>query len=113
MPQAKANHTPITSVSPFHNLSLGEIVDQLGHAKAEVAAAKEREEALRLELIDRGATEAEGALFRATVSEAPRWTLDPERIREEMGAAWCDARSKIGTCTTVRISARKGLARAA
>src|SRR5579864_7881073 len=113
MPQAKANHTPITPVSPFHNLSLGEIVDQLGHAKAEVADAEAREDALRAELIARGAIEAEGVLFRATVSEAVRWSLDAQRIREEMGAAWCDARSKITATTTVRVCSRKGLARAA
>jgi hypothetical protein len=108
MPQA-SGHSTSTVLSPFHNLSLGELVDQLGHAKAEAAGIKAREEALKAELTARGVTEAEGALFRATVSEAARWTLDAAVIREEMGEAWCDKRSKVTATTTVRVSARKGV----
>jgi len=64
-------------------------------------------------LIARGLPEAEGALFRATVSQSARWTLDVERVMAEMGDGWCDARSKVAAVTTVRISARTGARRAA
>lgn len=37
VPKATAD---LISVTPLHNLSLGEIVDQLGHAKAAAADAK-------------------------------------------------------------------------
>jgi hypothetical protein len=113
MPKATSHLTPIPSISPLHNLSAGDLVDQLGAIKAEAADIKAREEALRAELIARGVSEAEGALFRATISEGTRWTLDAERIRDEMGEAWCTAHSKVGTATTVRVSARTGTRKAA
>lgn len=77
MPKAAANLTPVLPVSLFHNLSLGELVDQLGHAKA------------------------------------TRWTLDADRVKAEMGEAWCNARSKVSAITTVRVSARTGIKKAA
>jgi hypothetical protein len=106
MPKAAADHTPIAFVSPLHNLALGEIVDRLGHVKAEAAEIKAREDTLKAELIARGISSAEGALFRAALSEATRWTLDVERVRREMGEGWCLARSKVAAVTTVRVSAR-------
>jgi hypothetical protein len=107
MPKAISH---LTRVSLFHNLSIGELVDQLGHVKAEAAEIKAREDALRAELIAREVTEAEGLLFRATVSEATRWTLDSEAVKAEMGHAWYQARCNIGACVTVRISSRIGVA---
>jgi hypothetical protein len=95
-----------TALSPFHNLSLGELVDALGHVKAEAAEIKAREDSLKAELIARGVPEADGMLFRATISESTRWTLDVTAIREEMGEAWCDKRSKVSRSTSVRICAR-------
>jgi len=106
---AKANVHSTSTLSIFDNLSIGELVDQLGHAKAEAAEIKAREEALKAALIAKGITEAEGVLFRATVSEALRETLDAEKIKEEMGPSWCSAHSKIGIVTTVRVNARKGV----
>ena len=108
MPKAIVNSTSFVSI--FDNLSIGELVDQLGHAKAEAAEIKAREDALKAALIAKGITEAEGVLFRATVSEALRETLDAEKIKEEMGPSWCSAHSKIGIVTTVRVNARKGIA---
>jgi hypothetical protein len=99
----------LTTVSPFHNLSIGEIIDHLGHAKAEAAEIKTREDALKAELIARGISEAEGMLFRVTVTEAARWTLDTDRVKAEMGAPWYEARCKVGMSTTVRVSTRRGV----
>ena len=110
MPKAAAHST---TVSFFHNLTTGELVDQLGHAKAEAAEIKAREDALKAELIARGIDEAEGILFRGTVTAATRWTLDAEAVRAEMGESWCTARSKVSPVTTVRVSARIGTRRAA
>ena len=62
-----------TSVSIFDNLLIGELVDQLGHAKAEAAEIKAREDALKAALIGCGVTDAEGVPF-------PRHSLgSPER----------------------------------
>jgi hypothetical protein len=84
-----------TTPTIFHNLSVGE---------------QAREDALKAALIAKGITEAEGFLFRATVSEALRETLDSDKIREEMGPSWCSLHSKIAVVTTVRVNARKGIA---
>jgi hypothetical protein len=107
---AKAASQSTQTVSLFHNLSIGELVDQLGHVKAEAAA---REDALKCELISRGVESAEGMLFRATVTEATRWTLDAERIKAEMGELWSVAHSKVSAVTSVRLSARTGSRQAA
>ncbi len=64
-------------------------------------------------MIARGLPEAEGALFRVTVSQGTRWTLDVERVRSEMGEGWCNERSKVAAVTTVRVSARTGTRKAA
>jgi hypothetical protein len=51
--------------STFHNLPAGEVADQLGALKAEIADLETREKALRDELIHRGGTMIEGAVFCA------------------------------------------------
>jgi hypothetical protein len=64
-------------------------------------------------LIARGNTEAEGSLFHAVISTAMRWTLDSERVKAEMGDNWYSSRCKTSAVTSLRISARKGIAVAA
>jgi hypothetical protein len=110
MPKATGDIIPITTL---HNLPLGEIVDQLGRVKAEAAEIKAREDLLKAELTTRGVSEAESDLFRATVTVASRWTLDAEHVKAEMGVGWYDSRCKIGSVTTVRVSARTGDRKAA
>jgi hypothetical protein len=113
MPKASAILSPVPSVSPLHNLSTGDLADELGAIKSDLADLKSREDALRGELIRRGVSEIEGSLFRATVSEATRWTLDVERVKSEMGAAWYEAHSRGSLTTTVRVCARIGTRKAA
>lgn len=110
MAQASAN---IVSVSPFHNLPAGDLADRLGALKAEIADLETREKALRDELIRRGAAEVEGALFRVTVADAVRWTLDTKTVKAEMGAAWYDAHCRQAMVTTVAVKARTGAVRLA
>lgn len=109
MPQATEN--PTTSI--FSNRPTPDLVDELGDVKARLAGLKDREDALKAELIARKVTEAEGALFRATVSEALRETLDSAKVKAEMPAAWWAAHCKIGVGTTVRVTARRGIQRKA
>ena len=61
MPKATAN---IVSVSPYHNHSAGDLADELGTLKAEIAALEDREKSLRDELIRRGGAEIEGSVYR-------------------------------------------------
>jgi len=113
MPKADNHLTAIPSVSPFHNLTTGSIVDRLGALKAQLADLKGDEEALRGELIARKVEAAEGDLFRATVTEALRETLDTERVKAELGERWYSSHCKIGVTTTVRVSARTGTRKSA
>ena len=102
MPKAVAN---ISTLSVYHNLSVGDLADQLGTIKAEIAALEAREKTLRDELIHRGGTEIEGTVYRATISDAVRWTLDAKAVRGEMGDAWWNARSRQSLVTTVAVKA--------
>jgi len=102
--------TALTPASTLDNLSTGQLADELGQVKAEAAEIESREKAIRAELIGRGVSAAEGALFRATVSESLRQSLDAERVKAEMGEGWYAARCKIAVVTTVRVSARTGAA---
>jgi hypothetical protein len=107
MVAAIANLTP---VSPLHNLTNGALVDELGTVKAQAADLKAREDALKAELIARRVTEAEGALFRATITDATRWTLDTDKVKSETGTDWYVARCRVSATTTVRLCARTGSA---
>lgn len=112
MTQAVLNYTPIRP-SVIADMTIAQLVDELGQVKAEAADIKSREDAIKEALIAAGVTEAEGDLFRATVTEATRWTVDSDRVKTEMGEAWYQARCKIGKTVTVRVSARRGVARKA
>jgi hypothetical protein len=96
----------ISVVSQFDNLPIGEIVDQLGTVKAEIADLEAREKTLRAELLKRCVFEAEGAVYAATVTQAMRWTLDAKAVRAELGDNWWNARCKQALVTTVTVAAR-------
>ena len=100
MPKAVAN---ISSLSAYHNLSTGDLADQLGAVKAEIAALEEREKNLRHELIGRGVPEAQGSQFSACVQEGIRWSLNIPTVRSEMGETWFNARCRQSAVTTVTV----------
>ena len=95
----------IPIISPFHNLSAGDVADQLGALKAEIAELEAREKSLRDELIRRGDAEIEGAVYRATITDAVRWTIDAKAVRSEMGEPWWNARCRQALVTTVAVKA--------
>lgn len=101
--------------SKFDNLSDGDLADELGALKAEAADLKARKEAIEAELIRRDADEAEGALFRVTVS-APsmRCSLSTAAIRADMPESWIDRYSQWSKVkATVNVTARTGKMRRA
>jgi hypothetical protein len=59
----------------FHNHSIAALVDELGDVKAAMADLKTREDAIKAELLVRKISEAEGDLFRATISSTGRRTV--------------------------------------
>ena len=95
----------IPIISAFHNLSAGDVADQLGAVKAEIADLEDRERNLRDELIRRGGAEIDGTLYRATITDAVRWTIDAKAVRSEMGEAWWNARCRQSLVTTVAVKA--------
>ncbi|SRR5579883_153015 len=113
MPQAGSHLTAVPSVSPLHNLGTGAIVDRLGALKARIADLVAEEGVLRAELIARKVEAAEGDLFRCTVTEALRQSLDAEAVKAELGERWYAAHCKVSVTTTVRVSARIGSRKAA
>ena len=110
MAKASAN---IASVNPLRNLPANLLADQLGALKAESAALEGREKTLREELLRRGVTEAEGARFSATITQAVRWTLDTKAVKAEMGAPWWDARCRQSLVTTVAVKPRVAIVKLA
>ena len=93
----------VFTLSAYHNLSTGDLADQLGAVKAEIAALEEREKNLRHELIRRGVSESQGAAFSAQITEAIRWTLNTPTVKAEMGETWWNARCRQSAVTTVTV----------
>jgi hypothetical protein len=101
MPKAIA----IVSPSPFHNLAAGELADELGTVKAQIADLEVREKALRDELIRRDVSAIDGAVYSATIPQAVRWSLNTAALKAEMGTDWYDARCRQSLVTTVAVRA--------
>ena|SRR5436305_5573990 len=76
----------ISIISAFHNLSAGDLADEHGQLSAQIADLETRKRAVAGELIRRGISEAEGALFRSvTVAETMVSSLDRAGIEKAMG----------------------------
>src|SRR5437764_10648443 len=91
MPKATTN---IVSVSPYHNLPVGDLADQLGDVKVRIADLEAREKSLRDELVRRGVAGTQGKRFSASIASEVRWTLNTAAVKTEMGADWWDARCR-------------------
>jgi hypothetical protein len=79
----------IPIVSAFHNLSAGDLADEHGQLCAQIADLETRKRTIAGELIRRGVSEAEGALFRSlVVAETVVSTLGRQGIEKTMGEAW-------------------------
>jgi hypothetical protein len=74
--------------SKLSNMLPGAIADELGALQADAAEIEARRGELAAELIRRGVTVAEGALFRATVvPEGTQQRLDRKALERDLGAA--------------------------
>ena len=79
----------IPIISAFHNLSAGDLADEHGQLCAQIADLETRKRALAGELIRRGVSECEDALFRSlVVAETMVSTLDRQGIEKARGEAW-------------------------
>src|SRR5262249_26195221 len=100
----------IPILSQFHNLSAGDLADDHGQICAQIVDLETRKRTIAGELIRRGVTEAEGALFRSlVVAETMVTTLDRHGIEKEMGEAWIARFLKFSKRSAfVKMTARTG-----
>ena len=87
-------------------VNLANVVDQLGAVKAQIAALTRTEKTLKDQLVAQGPGEYNGKLFRATVSEYDRETLDMEAVRAKLSPQFIAAHTTTTECTTVRVTAQ-------
>ena len=88
------------------NLSI--LIDTFGRAKAQEADILKELKKLKQALEDLKPGAYEGELFRLTVSESTRETLDMEAVREKLTPQFMRAHTNIAEVRTLRVSARKG-----
>jgi hypothetical protein len=91
------------------NLDLVKVVDQLGEVKAKIAHLKALEDALKNQLVESGAAEQDGTVFRATVSFSNRETIDWKAVAEKLEPSrqLIAAHTAYTPATTVRVTSRK------
>lgn len=90
-------------------LDLAAVVDQLGVLKAKQAFFKKEAGKLQKQLVDAGVTEADGTLFRATISTHDVDTIDWEKIAKALNPSrqLITGNTKTAARTTVKVVARK------
>lgn len=88
--------------------NLSNAIDRLGYIRAQLAELKREEDALKAVLIEQGPGAYEGDMFRATVSECERKTLDMEAVRAKLSDQFIRANTYIADVTVVRVVARNG-----
>lgn len=94
----------------MRNSLLSIYVDEIGDIKATIASLTQREQDLKDFLIASGETEIEGDLFRVTISETERESLDMAKVRAFLTDAQLFECTRLTHVTTVRCNAktRKG-----
>lgn len=87
--------------------NLTSAIDRLGQLKAEIAELKSEESKLRDVLVEQGPGSYEGDLFRVTVSQGERATLDLDAVRAKLSPQFLAAHTNYTNVTTVRVVARR------
>jgi hypothetical protein len=93
--------------------NLSKIIDDLGALKARIADLEVQEKALKQALADLTPGAYEGDLFRLSVSESERETLDMKAVREHLSRQFIAAHTNVTSVRTLRVAARSGKAVAA
>jgi D-serine deaminase-like pyridoxal phosphate-dependent protein len=90
----------------FNLLHLADTIDRLGFIKAQIAELLREEKELKATLIARGPGAYEGSLYRATVSESERETLDMDAVRAKLSPQFISANTNTTQVVMVRVVAR-------
>ena len=88
--------------------NLTKIIDDLGALKARIADLEAQEKALKQALADLSPGAYEGELFRLSISESERETLDMKAVREHLSRQFIQAHTNIAPVRTLRVVARTG-----
>jgi hypothetical protein len=88
--------------------NLSKIIDDLGALKARIADLETQEKALKQALADLTPGAYEGDLFRLSVSESERETLDMKAVREHLSRQFIAAHTNVTSVRTLRVAARSG-----
>lgn len=88
--------------SRIAKLKTPELIDEFGQTSLALSLLETKHKQLREEIIRRGVEDGtRGKRFLLNLVAFSRWTLDAERIKTEMGEAWCTARSKVSQATRI------------
>lgn len=90
--------------------NLAPLADEYGRLRAQMAEIETKLGALKVEIVASGHDAIEGDLFRVTVSNSVRETLDLDAVREKLSPQFIKAHTRATDVTTVRVSARTGRA---
>ena len=83
-------------------------IDALGAIKAQIADLELKEKELKKALGDLAPGAYEGDLFRLTISETDRETLDMKAVREKLTPQFITAHTNVTEVRTLKVSARNG-----
>jgi hypothetical protein len=89
--------------------NLEKTIDDLGVLKAQMAELAKKEKALKAALDDLAPGAYEGALYRLSISESVRETLDMDAVREKLSHQFIAAHTRATEVRTLRFSARSGV----
>jgi hypothetical protein len=82
------------------------IVDELGYLQAEISKLSARADAIKATLKASDLDTVNGNLFRATISEVTRDTLDQKAVRAKLSRQFIVANTKTSTSVRVCVKAR-------
>jgi hypothetical protein len=83
-------------------------IDALGELKAQIAALQTKEKELKKALGDLKPGAYEGDLFRLTLSQSIRETLDMDAVREKLSPQFITAHTRQTEVRTFKLGARTG-----
>ncbi len=89
--------------NPLHNLSSAQLADEYGSLKAQSDAIGERIDALKAELVARGADRVEGHNFTLTISRQTSTRLDTKALKAALGDSICAEYERSTESTVVRV----------
>ena len=90
-------------------ISKEQAVDRLGNIQAQMADLKNEQAALKQLLQESGEKVVEGQLFRASIADKVRRSLEMKAIRKKLTPQFMRAHTIETHYTEVKVSARKGV----